>query len=123
MERNPAVKLILRRETILVAFVLSSVVSAVTADYGSEADGTILPLLSLGVFPVLAWFTHKRALLATWCTVLLLLMTGSGFLYDAFLDLAKGSNPSVIYSLFRIMLGVYLTWGAVILHRERHGRD
>lgn len=123
MERHPAIKLILRRETVLTVFVLSAVVSTAVTDFDASAENTVLPLLSLVVFPVLAWFTHKRGLLATWCTVLLLIMTGSGFIYDAFTDLMKSDEPSVFLSLFSIILGMYLTWGALLLHRERHGRD
>jgi len=123
MERHPAIKLILRRETVLTVFVLSAVVSTAVTDFDASGENTVLPLLSLVVFPVLAWFTHKRALLATWCTVLLLIMTGSGFIYDAFIDLMKSDEPSVFLSLFSITFGIYLTWGALLLHRERHGRD
>lgn len=123
MERNPFVKLILRRETILAAFVLSAIVTTLNTDFSSTGENRILPLLSLAVFPLLAWFTHKRALLATWCTVLLLLMTGSGFLYDAFVNLAKSDDPAVVSSLLRIIFGTYLTWGALLLHRERHLSD
>ena len=123
MEWQAALKILVRRETILVVFVLSAVVSTAAEDFGAIQENSILPLLSLAVFPVLAWFTHKRALLATWCTILLLLVVGSGFLYDAFLDLAKAQEPAVLLSLLRMVLGVYLTWGALILHRERHGGD
>lgn len=123
MERNPIVKLILRRETILVAFVLSAIVTTVNTDFSATGEEYILPVLSLLIFPMLAWFTHKHALLATWCTVLLLIMTGSGFLYDAFVNLAKSGDPDFLPSLFRIVFGTYLTWGALIIHRERHTRD
>ena len=90
---------------------------------GATGEEYILPVLSLLIFPMLAWFTHKHALLATWCTVLLLIMTGSGFLYDAFVNLAKSGDPDFLPSLFRIVFGTYLTWGALIIHRERHTRD
>jgi len=123
MERNPVVKLMLRRETILAAFVLSAIFSTLNTDFSATGEQYIMPLLSLVVFPLLAWFTHKRALLATWCTVLLLIMSGSGLLYDAFVNIAKSGNPDYLASLFRIVFGTYLTWGALILHRERHTRD
>jgi len=123
MKENRFLNLILRRETVLVVFVFSAVVTSLTTDFGAQEENKILPLLSLIIFPALAWFTHKRALLATWCTVLLLIMTGSGFLYDAFLNLTKSDDPAFLFSFFRILIGVYLSWGALILHRERHAGD
>lgn len=115
--------LLMRRESVLVAFVFSAIAASLMTDYGADKDNTILTILSLVTFPLLAWFTHKRLLLATWCTVLLLLISGSGLLYDGFTDLTQSASPA--YGLFigRILLGIYLTWGALIIHRERHLQD
>lgn len=110
--------LLLRRETILIAFVVATILDACI---DAITDGSWFRVcLAAVVFPTLAWYTYKRQLIITWTTIVLLLLIGSGYLYDSFSALAgAGSEPAAIH-IFKIVAGIYLTWGALVLHRERH---
>lgn len=118
MNSNPAIEFILKRETILVAFVVASVSTAFIDAMGDES--WVRFVLALVVFPTLAWFTHKKQLFVTWTTILLLIFIGSGYLYDSFSRFAGESSGSLALDLFKVIAGIYLTWGALIIHRERH---
>ncbi len=121
MRENKIIQFLMRRETILAIFVLTSVT---TAFFDTANDDTWLrAVLAVVVFPVLAWLTHKRSLIPTWTTVLLMLLVGSGYLYDSFNNLAGPGEGTLSVDLIRIVAGVYLTWGALILHRERHAGE
>ncbi len=114
----------LRRETILAAFVLSGLVTAIIDGMrvGTQ-EVWITGLVTIVTFSLLAWFTHQRRLLATWATILVLIVTGSGYLYDSFNSLAHASEGMVLVDIFKVVAGIYLTWGALIIHRERHAGD
>lgn len=119
---NRLLELVLRRESVLVVFVVTAVAKTLFTEFAAAGEGRLLSILSLIIFPVLAWFAHKGFLLATWCTILLLIMTGSGLLFDAFNALqANGEGYPLL--LFKCVVGIYLTWGALVLHRKRHARD
>lgn len=112
-------EIILRRETILIAFVVATIADAVL-DAVADRGGWFRVCLSVFAFPTLAWFTYKRQLIVTWATILLLLLIGSGYLYDSFTALAGPATAPFAVHLFKIAAGIYLTWGALVLHRERH---
>lgn len=115
MDRERLYSLLVRRECILVLFVLSALLNALTG----SSDARV-PVAGLIFFPLLAWFAYKRKIVAIWTTVLLLLFIGSGFLYDSVSVFAdEGVSFSLLLAL-KLVLGVFLTWGALILHRERH---
>ncbi|MDC0336457.1 hypothetical protein OAN24_06160 [Pseudodesulfovibrio sp.] len=125
METLPGIfAFILRRESILVAFVGSGIVSAIIdgVRIGTQ-DAWLFGALTVVVFGLLAWFTHQRYLLATWSTILVLLTTGAGYVYDSFNSLTHASESMLIVDLFKITAGIYLTWGALIIHRERHAGE
>ncbi|QGY39774.1 hypothetical protein GM415_06445 [Pseudodesulfovibrio cashew] len=115
--------ILLKRDTVLLAFVVTGIANTLATDFGASSEKTLLSVLSVIAFPLVAWFAHKRQLLAIWCTVLLLIVTGSGFLYDAFSGLKQGADVSYAVMLLKTVAGIYLTWGALLLHRERHIRD
>ncbi|MGL1861144.1 MAG: hypothetical protein OCC46_01320 [Pseudodesulfovibrio sp.] len=114
----------LRRETILAAFVLSGLVTAIIDGMrvGTQ-EVWITGLVTVVTFSLLAWFTHQRRLLATWATILVLIVTGSGYLYDSFTSLTHASEGMVLVDIFKVVAGIYLTWGALIIHRERHAGE
>ena len=118
MKENRAIEFVLRRETILVACVVASVTTTLLDAIGGASWMRFV--LALFVFPVLAWFTHKKQLFVTWTTILLLLYIGSGYLYDGFSRLGGDGTGPLVLDLFKGVAGVYLTWGALIIHRERH---
>ncbi|MEF2229849.1 MAG: hypothetical protein V3571_02890 [Pseudodesulfovibrio sp.] len=113
-----------RRDMILVAFVLSAPLSGlVDALKGAEGPWR-LAALSVAVFLALAWLTRQGRRLATLATVLLLLLEGSGFLYDGLSGLfgQDARLPGALLPLL-VAAGAYLTWGALVLHREQRIRD
>ena len=113
----------LDRRTILAAFVLSPLLSGVSGSMTGGAGGWSLVEISIPVFAVLAWFTWQQQVLATWATILILLVNGSGFLYDGLTVLFghRGGHPALIP--VQVVAGAYLTWGALVLHRERRIED
>lgn len=115
---------LLKREVILAIFVLMTLVVGISdgAAGGSRESWTV-GILTILVYSTLAWFTHKRRLIATWATVAVLIVTGSGYLYDGFVGLVQGSDASFITLLGKALVGIYLTWGALLIHRERHLTD
>lgn len=123
IERSRPLSFIMRRETILSVFVVSAILSTLLGESGAHQSTTLLTVMALVVFPLLAWFTHKRQLLATWCTILVLIMYGSGFLHDSFVSLTDDNEANILVLILKGLAGIYLTWGALILHRERHVRD
>ena len=112
---------LLRREVILAIFVLSTVVVGLSdgASGGSRESWTV-GILTILVYSTLAWFTHQRWLIATWATILVLLATGSGYLYDGFVGLTHDSEAGFLTLIVKALVGIYLSWGALIIHRERH---
>lgn len=123
VERNSMLAALMRRETVLSVFVFTTVVSTLLSDFGVAGENTWIKLLSVVVFPLLAWFTHKRYLLATWCTILLLIVTGTEYIYEGFMTLRHGMDESFAMLIIKTLVGIYLTWGALLIHRERHVRD
>lgn len=115
------IEFIMRREAILVAFVVAAVTTAYVDSVSEES--WLRFGLAIFAFPVLAWFTHKRQLFVTWTTILLLLLIGSGYLYDSFSGLAGQGTGSWLVDFIKVSAGVYLTWGALIIHRERHAGE
>jgi len=117
---HAVIAFIMRRETVLVAFLLSAVVNTFLSGSSTLTSGVLDTEISVAVFGLLAWFTYKKRLLATWTTILILLVYGSGFLYDGFNVLIGKTDGDFVVNLVKIMVGIYLTWGALIIHRERH---
>ncbi len=113
----------LSRKAILAAFVLSALVSGLTGAVAGAENSWSLAGLSVAVFAVLAYFTYQRQILATWTTILVLLVNGSGFLYDGLTVLVGNREGPWAFVPVQIVVGVYLTWGALVLHRERHIED
>jgi len=113
----------LRRTTILALFVITALLGALSAPAGQEAHGALYGILACIVLPLLAWFTYKRQLLATWCTVVLLLINGSGLLYDSILGVTGRMDISFLMIGIKGLAGIYLTWGALVIHRQRHIQD
>ena len=113
----------LDRRTILAAFVLSAFLTGLASSLAGAEDAWSLAGISAVVFAVLAWFTWQQQVLATWATILILLVNGSGFLYDGLTVLFghRGGHPALIP--VQIVAGAYLTWGALVLHRERRIED
>ena len=113
-----------RRDLILVAFVLSAGLGGLV-DALKGADGPWgLAGLSALVFLALAWLTRQGKPLATMVTVILLLLKGSSFLYDGLSGLFGQETllPTALLPLLAAA-GAYLTWGALVLHREQRIRD
>lgn len=112
---------LLRRETILVIFVLATlVVGVMDGISGGSRESWTFGIATILVYGTLAWFTHKRQSLATWVTILVLIVTGSGYLYDGVVALTQGSDVSLLGMGSKALVGIYLTWGALIIYRERH---
>ena len=111
------------RKAILAAFVLSAFLTGLASSLAGAPDAWPLAWISAVVFAVLSWFTWQHQLLATWATILVLLVNGSGFLYDGLTVLFgnREGHPALIP--VQIVAGAYLTWGALVLHRERHIED
>lgn len=109
---------ILRQRNIIL---LMFVITGISSSLGFPVDTWDYSQLGVIVFPIIAWFAYKRQSLAMTATILLLLIMGSGFLYDGFLALVgKGDEFGWIH-LVKSVTGIYLTWGALVLHRERRG--
>jgi len=120
-ETNGHTPFLLRRETILVVFVLAALVIGVMDGMaGGSRESWTFGIATILVYATLAWFTHKRQSIATWATVLVLLVTGSGYLYDGFVALTQNSEANMLGMVCKAVVGIYLTWGALIIHRERH---
>lgn len=120
---DAVLRLFTRRETILLAFVIVTVCTAVGDIMAGVPDAWLTGISAVVVFGLLAWFTHQRQLLATWCTVLMLIVVGSGHLYDSFVAFNGSGDASIGLLILKGIAGIYLTWGALIIHRERHIRD
>jgi len=113
-----------RRDLILCAFVLSAPLGGlVDALRGAEGPWALAGL-SAAVFLALAWLTRQGRSLATLATVLLLILKGSGFLYDGLSGLFGRESllPTPLLPVL-VVAGAYLTWGALVLHREQRIRD
>lgn len=120
---DAVLRLFARRETILLTFVVATICTAIGGIAEGVTDAWFTGIGSVVVFGLLAWFTHQRQLLATWCTVLVLIVVGSGHLYDSFLALTGPEVTSFPMLILKGVVGIYLTWGALLIHRERHIRD
>ncbi len=110
-----------RRETILTVFVCMAVIMGVAHGIvGGSWEGWLFGLLTILVYSALAWFTYQRQALPTWVMIGVLIITGTGYFYDSLVALMHGSNEGILLLLGKAAVGIYLTWGALILHRERH---
>ncbi|QJB55810.1 hypothetical protein [Pseudodesulfovibrio sp. zrk46] len=110
-----------RREAFLLVFV--AVAFAMGISDGIDGQGWGFGLLTIAVYTTLAWFTHQRRHIPTLMTILVLILTGSGYLYDSFTSLTMSADPNILLMIFKGTVGVYLTWGALIIHREHRIRD
>lgn len=112
---------LLRRNTVLIVMVVAAVVTGL-ADGFSQGTGRgwFNAAVVIFVFSALAWFTYTKQPVATWTTVVLLLIKGSDLLYDAVLGVT-GANPEPVGVLIaKGVAGIYLTWGALVVHRDRY---
>lgn len=118
---NAIVAFFLRRETILAVFVVAILISGLFGELkaGTE-NGWLTGILPVAIAATLAFFTYKRQLLATWATILVLIITGSGYLHDSFTGLTSDAEGDFFSLAVKALAGIYLTWGALIIHRERH---
>lgn len=121
---NPLLNLMLRRETVLVVFLIVALITGLaTAMHAATGGAWAVFLLSMVVYGVLAWFTRERQTLASWALIIILLVKGSGLLLAAFSAFRDASADPALVSVLKGMAGVYLTWGALVLHRERRIQD
>ncbi|WP_419786273.1 hypothetical protein [Pseudodesulfovibrio sp.] len=113
---------ILHRDTILAAFVLSPLLNGAVAMLAGTPDWPFA-WGSVAIFAVLAWLTRQGWGLASWATVLLLLYAGTNQLYYGLNGLVhKSQLPGWLLPIL-VVTGAYLTWGALVLHRQKRFRD
>jgi len=113
---------ILRRDAILIAFVLSPLLNGAADALGGRPDWP-LAFGSAAVFAVLAWLTRQEWGLATWTSVVLLLVEGSNMLYEGLTGLLRDSTLPGWLLPPLVLAGAYLTWGALVLHRHKRITD
>lgn len=114
---------LLRRNTVLIVMVVAAVVTGL-ADAISLGTGRgwFNAAVVIFVFSALAWFTYTKQPVATWTTVVLLLIKGTDLLYDAVLGVTGANPESAAVLIAKGLAGIYLTWGALVVHRDRPTR-
>lgn len=112
--------LLLHRITILIVMVLTAIIMALTDGFAQNTgEGWFGAGLTIFVFTALAWFTYEKKPIATWMTVLVLLFKGSDLLYDCMVEVAGEMHSSFFVLILKGLAGIYLTWGALVIHRHR----
>ncbi|GAB7021816.1 hypothetical protein [Salidesulfovibrio brasiliensis] len=114
---------LLRLEVILAAFVLQPATRLAVSLLAGNMDVAESQTLALTVYVVLAWFTWKRQVVATWGTGLLLIINGALNLVAGAAALmapqAAGPAPSLPFVLLNLLVGVYFLCGGVSVLRQR----
>lgn len=117
---NRVLEIMLRRNTVLVVMVIAGVVFGLLDAFAEgSGQGWFSAAVIIFVFSALAWFTYDQQPVATWTTILVLLIKGSDLLYDCILGFAGKMDGSLVMFLLKGLAGIYLTWGALVVHRER----
>lgn len=111
---------LLRRNTVLMIMVAAAVITGLADGFArNTGEAWFSTAVIIFVFSALAWFTYTEQPVATWTTVLVLLLKSSDLLYDAALGLA-GRVPEGVFIIFaKGLAGAYLGWGALVVHRNR----
>lgn len=107
---------LLRRETVLIAFLLIKAVTATAnglALNSGEAWG--IGLLALATYSVIAWFACKGRLVSIWAISLIMLFEGSGLLLRSLADFPEAPVPALI----GMAVTAYLFLGTLIVFSSR----
>lgn len=117
---NTILSFFLRRNTVLMVMVAAAVITGLVDGFSrGTGEAWFSSAVIIFVFSALAWFTREEQPVATWTTVICLLLKGSDLLYDAFLGLTGRTEDSILILIAKGIAGAYLSWGALVVHRAR----
>lgn len=115
-----------RPEAFLAGFVLLAVLNALIAWTSPLEENPLdIRLISVFVYSVLCWFTHKKQLVATWVISILMLLSGISALSTSFLNLLAGTEGQIGMKLLNLFVGGYFSYGGLVIFmgRPRKGND
>ena len=112
--------ILFREETILILFVLMSVINIfLLADTVEQRTGYISAAVVYAALALMAW---KRWSISIWAISLLVLLNGVSTLYKSLVGiLGVVADPSML--LINLVVGGYFTYGGVVLFQGRHRTD
>jgi len=115
---------LLNRRVILVGFVVITTLNTLASFWaGVPAETLAVNVFAVPVYGALAWYAYKRQPVATWMLIVVLILNGSGYLYDGLTNLIALQDGSTIANLLRVVAGMFLSWGMLVIYQERRGQD
>lgn len=112
-----------RLEVILAAFVLQPATRLMANLSSGDMEMAKSQALALAVYLVLAWFTWKRQVVATWGTGILLMINGALNLLAGtaglFAPPPQGHGLILPVILLNLLVGAYFLYGGVVVLRQR----
>ncbi|WP_018124223.1 hypothetical protein [Desulfovibrio oxyclinae] len=122
LSRSPVGK-IFRLEVILFAFVLNPLMKLSSALSAGDMEMARTQGLALAVYLILAWFTWRRQVVATWGASILMVVNGGLTVlnFGAAVILGKAFETPVSAPLYLLdlVIGLYFLYAGTVVFRQR----
>lgn len=112
-----------RMEIILAAFVLQPAMRLLFGFSTMTAESLKTQAMAFAIYSILAWFTWKRQVIATWGTSGLLVVNGGLTLVASIAGMVTpglfGSVAAVVFVLLNLLVGAYYLYAGTVVFRQR----
>ncbi|MCJ2165553.1 MULTISPECIES: hypothetical protein [unclassified Pseudodesulfovibrio] len=113
------IEFLLRRETVLVGFLIIKTVTAVLKGLALNTGETWgMGILAVATYAIIAWFAHKGRVISIWAISIIMLYEGTGLLL-----VSLGAFPAALsVALIGLAATAYIFIGTLITFSSRHVR-